>query len=500
MTAPVVLCGGARLPLADRIGRGGEGEIYAVADGSGRAVKVYLKPDAAREIKVRAIIVRNLGDACSNVTFPLEIVRYPDGRFAGFTMQQVAGHQPIHELITTASRRKHFPKADYRFLVHVALNVAQIVASAHAAGVVIGDINGSGFLVSQRGTVTLIDADSLQVGAHRCPVGMAEYTSPELQGVAFGTVDRTTDQDAFGLAVILFQILALGRHPFAGVVRGRPVQIDQAITKGQFAYSLLRTVGATPPPGALRLDDLPRAIRLLFERAFAGRGYPRPTAADWVEALGALAKSLTPCSNRSDHHVAVERGSCPWCPIERETGRPIFVGGINTSDVQRVASPSKMEDVVAEAIQHAKRYAGEAVMPMWSRPPAAPGKSARKALATIDGRVGQSPPSLRALQLGSGLVDKFIGRNDVAQRTASRALNEWRSRLGVWDIAKLIDQLREQSEQLDRLQMNRAVVVARATASGGSTPLVRLRVRNLAQFSMTIWNWAQQRRTVRNYL
>ncbi|WP_171007640.1 topoisomerase DNA-binding C4 zinc finger domain-containing protein [Sphingomonas sp. 3P27F8] len=379
-------------------------------------------------------------------------------------MRQVAGHQPIHELITTASRREHFPKADYRFLVHVALNVARIVASAHAAGVVIGDINGSGFLVSQRGTVTLIDADSFQVGAHRCPVGMAEFTPPELQGVAFGTIDRTPDHDAFGLAIILFQILALGRHPFAGVARGKAIQIDQAIVKGLFAYSLLRTVRATPPPAALRLDDLPRAIRLLLERAFAGRGYARPTAAEWVEALGALAKSLTPCPNRSDHHVVAERGPCPWCRIERETGRPIFVCGMNTSDGRRVARPFSLCSDAAEAIQHAKRHAGEAVMPMWSRPPASPGMSARKALATIDGRIGQLPPSLRALQLGAGVVDKFMSRNDAAQRVASRILDEWRSRLGVWDIAKLIGQLRGDAEQLDRLHVNRSAVVARATA------------------------------------
>jgi len=455
MTTPIVLCGSVPFPIAGRIGRGGEGEIYAAADGSGRAVKVYMAPDAAREAKVRDIIARGLGATCSNVTFPLEIVRTADGHFAGFTMRRVISHQPIHELITTASRREHFPKADYRFLVHVALNVARIVANVHAAGVVIGDINSAGFLVAQNGTVVLIDADSFQIGKHRCRVGMPDFTPPELQGMPFGAMDRTADHDAFGLAVILFQLLALGRHPYAGVVRGRPVPLEQAIVQGRFAYSLLRTVGATPPPGALRLDDLPRSIRLLFEGAFAGRRRSRPSAAEWINALGGLATSLTPCPRISNHYVPQEYASCPWCRIERETGRPIFPGGVTTTNPGRPVQSSKVGDAVAEAIKYAKRHAGEAVMPIWSRQDMPPSKGARKALAAVAGRTDL---------LLSGVTQKFIERNDSAQLAATRALDEWRSRLGIWDIAKLIDQVRRYGAQIGRIRTARSAVVARTAA------------------------------------
>lgn len=455
MTASVLLCGRARVPIGERIGRGGEGEIYTTTDGSGRAVKIYASLDGTRETKVSDIIARGLSAACANVTFPLDIVRYADGRFAGFTMRQVTAHQPIHELITTASRREHFPKVDYRFLVHVALNVARIVASVHAAGVVIGDINSAGFLVAQNGTVTLIDADSFQVGPYRCRVGMPEFTPPELQGVPFGAIDRTADHDAFGLAIILFQLLALGRHPYAGVARGRPVPIDQAIVQGRFAYSLLRTVSAAPPPGALRLDDLPRSIRLLFERAFAGRGRSRPSAADWVSTLGEFATSLTSCPHISNHYVPQETASCPWCRIERETGRSIFPGGLKTVTRGGSTRPSKIRNDVAAAIQQAKRHAGDAVMPMWSRPGISPSKTARKALSAVSGKTGQLP---------SGAVQKFIQRNDDAQLAATRALEDWRSRLGIWDIARLFDQIRGYADQIDRIRTARSFVVAR-TAS-----------------------------------
>lgn len=464
MNPPALRCGGVALPLGDRIGRGGEGEVYAVADGSNRAVKVYLNPDQLREAKVRAIVDARLGALCPNAAFPLEIVRHFDGRFAGFTMRHVTGHQPIHELITTSSRRQYFPHANWEFLVHVALNVARIVASVHAAGVAIGDINSAGFLVSQEATVTLIDADSFQVGAHRCRVGMPEFTPAELQGKRFDEIDRTPDHDAFGLAVLLFQILALGRHPYAGVVAGRPVQLDQAISQGRFAYSLIRNVSAAPPPAALRLDELPRAIRLFFELAFAVRAGPRPTAAEWVQALHTLSSSLAPCPRISNHQVAVLTAPCPWCRIEGATGRPIFMGGSAIPALRSSAPVSKLRDDAHDAIRRARRHADVLVMPMWSRPKVGPSKVARKALADENAKPGGNMPGLRAARLGLYSGRETIARHDAARVEATRALEDWRTRLGIWDIAKRTDELRGYIDRIDRVHNSRSSLVAQAAA------------------------------------
>lgn len=464
MNPSALRCGGLILPVGDRIGRGGEGNVYAVADSSGRAVKLYLKPDELREAKVRAIADLGLGRLCPNVAFPLETVRYADGRFAGFTMRQVRGHQPIHELITTLSRRQYFPHADWRFLVHAALNVARIVATVHAAGVVIGDINGAGFLVSQKATVTLIDADSFQIGTHRCRVGMPEFTPAELQGERLDEIDRTCNHDAFGLAVLLFQILALGRHPYAGVVAGQPVQLDQAISQGRFAYSLIRTVNAAPPPAALRLDELPRAIRLLFELAFAVRAGPRPTAAAWVQALMTLSSSLMPCPCISNHQVSVLTAPCPWCRIERATGRPIFMGGSAIKAPRSSAPSSKLRDDAHSAISRAKRHADDLVMPMWSRSEIGPSKAARKALADEnakpDGNVRRLPAARLALYSGR----EFISRHDAARVESTRALEDWRTRMGIWEIAKQSDELRGYIDRIDRIHNYRSFMVAQTAA------------------------------------
>ena len=55
---------------------------------------------------------------------------------------------------------------------------------------------------------------------YRCPVGKPEFTPPELQGRLFAHLDRAPEHDLFGLAVLIFQLLMEGTHPFAGVFLG----------------------------------------------------------------------------------------------------------------------------------------------------------------------------------------------------------------------------------------------------------------------------------------
>src|SRR5438093_919042 len=80
-----------------------------------------------------------------------------------------------------------------------------------AKGYGIGDLNERNLLVTTQALVTLVDTDSFQVKAaervFRCRVGSAEYTPPELQGARFADIDRGPQHDAFGLGVLIFQLL-----------------------------------------------------------------------------------------------------------------------------------------------------------------------------------------------------------------------------------------------------------------------------------------------------
>jgi hypothetical protein len=123
--------------------------------------------------------------------------------------------------------------------------------------------------------------------------------------------------------VLLFQLLFLGRHPFAGVAAGEPMPVSEAIAAHAFAYDRHRRTALAAPPAALHLDEVPADVAALFERAFAPDGAGRrPTAAAWVDALAAFEAAIAPCPAAARHVHAAP--ACPWCRIERITRAPLF--------------------------------------------------------------------------------------------------------------------------------------------------------------------------------
>lgn len=321
---------GRTLHLARQIGKGGEGAIYETREQNDIAVKRYWpnKAQSCRD-KISAMASAQWYKTNSFVAFPIDVLFSPTGAFVGFVMKKVGGSKPVHMLYSPASRKVEFANANYIFLVRAAGNIARAVASVHAIGCVIGDINHSGFLVSDKATSILIDSDSFQVDtANRhflCLVATPEYTPPELQGARLDRVARTPNHDNFGLAVLVFQILFMGRHPFSGRYQGSgDMPLQRAIGEHRFAYSSqAAAMKIEPPPGAPLLSDFPQYIGQAFENSFSRTGRTlRKSASDWVLLLDALEKELVQCVTDSSHHHVKGR-SCPWCRMEQSS--PGFV-------------------------------------------------------------------------------------------------------------------------------------------------------------------------------
>jgi DNA-binding helix-hairpin-helix protein with protein kinase domain len=186
-------------------------------------------------------------------------------------------------------------------------------------------------LISESATVALIDADSFQVtqGSERfgCRVGVPEYTPPELQGMSLASVVRTPNQDAFGLAIVIFQLLFMGRHPFVGSVRrGEVPSLHEAIKAFRFAYTDKRDVGMDQPPGTPSLADFPSDVANSFEAAFSKElSGTRPTAFHWIELLGKLESSLIQCPHNQLHYYSNAASECPWCAMDAELGTQLFI-------------------------------------------------------------------------------------------------------------------------------------------------------------------------------
>src|SRR5215813_4701458 len=285
---------GQPIRLGARIGAGGEGSVHEVDNRPDTVAKIYHKP-LTRERAQKIVAMASL--SCSGLqratAWPSGIIIADGHTPHGLLMPRVAGCKDIHKLYSPKSRKTEFPTADFRFLLSVAANVARAFAVVHQNYCVIGDVNHGSITVAQNATVMLIDCDSFQVAIngrnYLCEVGVPTFTPPELQGRPFHGIVRTTNHDNFGLAVLIFHLLFMGRHPFAGRYLGHgDMPIETAIQQFRFAYS--RDTSRTrmaPPPYTPSMDAVGPAVTELFERAFhadaQNNGRPSPEA--WIDAL-----------------------------------------------------------------------------------------------------------------------------------------------------------------------------------------------------------------------
>lgn len=307
-----------RLP-ANPFATGGEGAIFDVVGRPDQVAKLYSKPQS----RERCDKLRAMAKLCSPDL--LKIAAWPTATLSngnpaaveGILMPRIAGYKEIHHLYSVAQRKKDFPEADWGFLLHTARNCAIAFESVHAHGHVVGDVNQKNVMVSKKGIVALVDCDSFQVKEgnriFRCGVGVPEYTPPELHGSKFTDVDRDANHDLFGLAVMVFHLLMMGRHPFAGVPQVNvDIPIEKAIQEGLYAYAR-NPRKLKPPPHVPPVAMLDGPTRDLFERAFGS--YQRPTASEWHRVLDALMKGLQRCKNDPKHSFPTAANRCPWCQL-----------------------------------------------------------------------------------------------------------------------------------------------------------------------------------------
>ncbi|BBE72983.1 helix-hairpin-helix domain-containing protein [Oharaeibacter diazotrophicus] len=434
--------------------------MFHVDGDTGIAAKVYTDgKHLERREKISTMVASELHKRSTLVAFPMETLLGDRGEFVGFTMRKVGGVKPVHELYAPGSRKIEFPKVDFRFLARTATNVARAIGSVHQTGCVIGDINHSGILVSDQATVTLIDADSFQVRSstmvYRCRVGVGEYTPPELQGAVLDKVDREPSHDGFGLAVIAFQLLFMGRHPFAGRYGGQgDMPIEKAIREGRFAYSIQRKAETRmdPPPFAPTLGDLTPDLASMFEVAFQSNPSlyrSRPSATDWIGALSRFEAELIPCRANPAHHHPKNAPGCPWCRLENGMGVTLF-----TASGSSTAAPSLGNFDLTAAIAAIDRVLGPGNSPDPAQVIPMPSGMAKSRTAkevqqrrNIRRLGGVLVAGLSIALIAGGLPFAFVGLFVAAylffggggeiqqlQATKARTESDWTAARREWDL------------------------------------------------------------------
>lgn len=308
---------------------GGEARIYAIADQPDLVAKIYheYRPEYGR--KLEAMLANPPTDPTAaqghhSIAWPIDLLRLDPGRpVIGYLMPRASNTRPVIDYYNPLTRRQYSPLFNYLYLYRTARNMSAVMHALHARDYVIGDVNESNILVTDTAMITLVDTDSFQVPdpanntVFHCPVAKAEFTPAELQGKLLTYLERAPQHDRFGLAILVFQLLMEGTHPYSGayIGEGDPPPYEVRIGAGHFPYGT-RDVPYRPLPMAPPIDILPGNIWRLFVQCFQdGSTDPdaRPDAETWVVALREAEHNLTTCAGNEQHRYGKHLSECPWC-------------------------------------------------------------------------------------------------------------------------------------------------------------------------------------------
>lgn len=462
---------GRRLQCGPKLGTGGEAHVYQCAGDSSVVLKIYHQPPRAEhQAKLRAMGMLASPSLLSIAAWPLSTLHRSssDKTVVGIAMRNVRNASEIHELYSPIIRKTRFPKANWSFLVRTAANCARAFEELHGRGVVIGDVNQKNVLVNNKAVVTLLDCDSFQFEQagkiFPCRVGVPEFTPPELHGLRLETVTRSAHHDNFGLAILIFHLLFMGRHPFVGRYLGSDdMPPDKAIREGRFAYHPnAESFAMRKPPNAPALALVTRDVASCFIHAFAAptaNSFSRPTAETWVRALEGMAGQLNQCRRNPSHIYVRSNSICPWCDLSHKTGADYFIA-VGMGDLTARSRKIDIQAIWAQisAVQSPdtpSQIAYPSPPPQITTPPTLP-------LSDADA-LAQLLPRVTIASAAIGIL--FVWLPVVSFPATGVGIGLWTWFFGLWFFSSRRRILREKQKVLDTLAVeNKSLIKERETS------------------------------------
>ncbi|MEG3180453.1 hypothetical protein [Sphingomonas sp. LT1P40] len=363
--------GAERLELGRLLGEGAAGKVYALPGRPGSAAKLYHddKTRKTDEAKIDAMLARppqlphaeHEGMDYPQVAWPEAKLYDAKGDFAGFLMPEIdfSRSTSLVNLLQKSSRRAEGISDYYGYRVLVARNLASVFAELHRAGHHMIDMKPANLrFYPAVSWMAVVDADGFSIAGKRKRIAAEqvsdEYIAPESWQKK--PAELGEEQDLFGLAVIIFQLLNNGLHPFAGAAKGagQATDLQGRILEGLYSYALHPVAGASPGAASIH-KTFRRSTRKLFDRAFLNPA-DRPNAAMWRDHLDALVGMLVPCEAKPLEHAHFGTG-CGFCAHEarllsaaiarakkadrRPRGVPLGAPAAPTATVPHIAPPRR---------------------------------------------------------------------------------------------------------------------------------------------------------------
>ena len=301
--------------LGKLLGSGGEGSVYEVDHAL--VAKIY-KPQCNTEhkrAKLELMLRHKL--SCPGVCFPQALLYNGRHEFVGYLMPRAAGYE-LQGLFNKALMQKHFPDWKKADLVELCYTIMQKISFLHSKNILLGDINANNVLVAAPKEVYLVDTDSYQVEGYPCPVGKDMFTAPEIMGRNYADFLRTPGHERFSVAVLLFMILMLGKHPYSRQGGESPAE---NIRGGKFPYPVGEINGKDMPGGdwVYMWSHLSRPVKEAFYHSFQKGGdhyaeAARLTDREWLRLLHNYRYGL-------DGMKDVDPMSCELYPTRRKLSK-----------------------------------------------------------------------------------------------------------------------------------------------------------------------------------
>ena len=328
----------AVIDTSTSLGRGATATIYRVSyGGESWAVKVYHKDRTLNSEKILAMLANvpaNIeievgGRSFPQFAWPCALLKDSHGASVGYLMPIVGINDSYtldHYYDQGLFKKLNRPEeAALSYKLEIALNLSVLVAELHRHQHYFIDFKPQNIRVFRRThVVTLLDCDGFSIFGNdrRYPAELlsTDYIAPEAQRRNSAPADLAEPQDRYALAVILFQLLNRGTHPFQGIVTAPDIMVntnDEKAAAGLYPHGLISNDRIKPRPQSTHhlWEDSTRAM---FDRAFTSNNISdRPSAEEWAGHFKSLLdnKVLVRCEREPDNleHIRFRSKACSAC-------------------------------------------------------------------------------------------------------------------------------------------------------------------------------------------
>ena len=335
------------LTLGSLLGEGGEGSVYE--GDRNTVVKVFDKSHLTRHRKEKIELLVSRGLRADGMCVPSAVVTNHLGEFVGYVMPRASGREFQRTIFNKRKFENEYPHWKKADLVEVCVAFLEKVKYLHSMNIILGDINPKNLMVDDKKNVFIIDADSWQLEGYPCPVGTPMFTSPAMLGKTYADDLRTTDDELFSVATMLFMIVMTGQFPY--IRTGTDGDMVQLIREGNFAFQYENRNNKDQPGGDWKYmwSHIHKPVKDLFWHTFhrEGKRYSnRPEVAEWLTAftaykeyLGNTRTNFDPMSN--DVYPIRNKAFKPDTPIHDcpICGRKNAIAGIWMDDAEEYSVP-----------------------------------------------------------------------------------------------------------------------------------------------------------------